>query len=213
MKSIIESLKEYSYPTLPAVLEKISLLDRKKFIPGLYNISAYENKPVQIGHFQTATKPSVVALMAALLNFKEGDRVLEIGLGCGYSAALTLSLIGPTGSLISFERIRLLCSLGQKNLRAFSSTKNYTILYDNGLFAPSKFPDSSFDKIYVTAGIDSVNHFPLDDFIKLLKPSGLLVFPEEDGSLYVYTASQKKKPFLIEKLDGFSFVPLKRGKA
>lgn len=213
INSVREVLAKYHYHSIPNVIEAMSKLDRKNFTPGLNTIHAYDNVPVPIGHFQTCSQPSVVALMAAILDFKPGDSVLEIGLGSGYSAALTLSLISPGGSLISVERIKELCSLGMHNLRKYSFEASYKIMYDNGLYAAKKFPPASFDKIYVTAGIDKAVHFPLNEFIKLLKPNGLLVFPEEHGNLFVYTVSQKGNPFLVEELFGFSFVPIKSGKA
>lgn len=191
----------------------MSKIDRREFTPGLYTIHAYDNQPVPIGNFQTCGQPSVVALMAAMLDFKEGDKVLEIGLGSGYSAAITLSLISPNGNFTSIERIKSLCSLGIHNLKKYFPDSAFKVLYDNGMHAPEKLKPHSFDKIYVTAGIDKATHFPVDKFITLLKPGGLLLFPEEHGSLFLYTISQKGKPFLIEEISGFGFVPIKSGKA
>jgi protein-L-isoaspartate(D-aspartate) O-methyltransferase len=217
MQSLIESVKKYlskySYASIPKVINAISKIDRREFTPGLYTIHAYDDEPVPIGSFQTCSQPSVVALIAAALDFKPGDSVLEIGLGSGYNTALTLSLIHPNGSFTSIERIKSLCSLGVHNLKKIYSESEFKIMYDNGMHAPEKFPEKSFDKIYVTAGIDKAAHFPLDGFIKLLKPSGLLLFPEENGSIFIYTVSQKGKPFLVEEIPGFTFVPIKPGKA
>lgn len=213
IETATKALAKYKYQSIPKVIESLKKFDRREFTPGLYSIHAYDDQPVQIGSFQTCSQPSVVAVMAAVLDFQPGDAVLEIGLGSGYSAALTLSLIQPNGTFTSIERIKSLCSLGQHNLKKYFNLEDFKIMYDNGMHAPEKFPPASFDKIYVTAGIDKAPHFPLDAFISLLKPGGLLVFPEENGSLFVYTVSQKGKPFLVEEIPGFTFVPIKAGKA
>jgi protein-L-isoaspartate(D-aspartate) O-methyltransferase len=216
MGDLCKQIKEKE-PHLAPVLAHLEKIDRRNFLPALYQNKAYEDIPLPIGEFQTTSQPSVIALMASKMNFQPGDLVLEIGLGCGYTTALTHSLIIPEGKVTSIERIRKICILGQHNLKKYSSeaiaNKEISIFHDNGLHASNKFPPESFNNIYVTAGIDKASHFPINEFIKLLKPEGLLLFPESNGSLFLYSKSLKGNPFLVEEIPGFTFVPIKTGKA
>jgi protein-L-isoaspartate O-methyltransferase len=204
-----EYIKDYA-PILQAMEE----INRNDFIPGMYKIASYDDKAIPIGEFQKSEVPSELAKIAYLLELKNGDVLLEVGMGSGYSTALFYKLISPEGKIVTYDRNKKLCGMGQNNLsKIFGEaviTRKISIHYDNAYNLPKKLITESFTKIYISAGID-VNKFPLDDFILLLKPNGLLVFPDTKGNLYVYTRSQRNKPFLMEECKGFTFDELKHG--
>lgn len=214
---LIGKVKKNSLNLPQNILDAMSSIDRAIFIPGMYRISAYRDQAVPIGDLQNCSQPSVVALMAQLLEFKPGDKVLEIGMGSGYSTAVTFKLIQPEGELTTIERIRKMCAFGQHNLKQYFAEDmakgKLKILHENGVAMSKKFQPASFDKIYFTAGVKNIKFFDLDVFIPLLKPQGLILIPEEEGSIFVYTKSQRDKPFLMEERKGFKFVELKSGKA
>lgn len=76
------------------ILRAIEKVDRKNFIPEKFFERAYENHPLPIGLGQTISQPYTVAFMLQELNIKKGDKVLEIGTGSGWNAALISSLVG-----------------------------------------------------------------------------------------------------------------------
>ncbi|MBG7617404.1 MAG: protein-L-isoaspartate O-methyltransferase, partial [Chloroflexi bacterium] len=84
------------------VLEAMAKVPRERFIPLEIRASAYEDMPLSIGHGQTISQPFIVALMTQALELKENDKVLEVGTGSGYQAAI-LSLLA--GKVISVERV------------------------------------------------------------------------------------------------------------
>jgi len=183
---LIEKLKS-KYPNNP-IFELVELVDRKDFIPGLNSIDAYEDRPVSIGEFQNSLSPSIIVEMCELLDLREGQVVLEIGMGSGYMTSCVYRKI-TLGRIITIERIKTLCSLGQQNLKkkyknSFEE-KKIRVFWEDGLTAHTKFPENYFDRIYFTCSID-LHKFNLDGFVKLLKPEGILVFPADKNILYSY---------------------------
>ena len=108
------------------VLKALAKVDRAEFLPVCYfslNCTYYDG-PIPIGYDATCSMPSLVALMADMLDLKKGLNVLEIGTGCGYSAALTTHLIKP-GKLTTVEIVPELAEMGKKNLeKHFGSLEN-----------------------------------------------------------------------------------------
>lgn len=84
------------------VLEALRTVPRHAFVPPGRRESAYEDRPLPIGDGQTISAPHMVGIMAELLEVEAGDRVLEVGTGCGYHAAVTAELVGP-GNVYSVE--------------------------------------------------------------------------------------------------------------
>jgi len=97
------------------VLKALAKVDRAEFLPDVYVDCAYYDAPVFIGYDATCSMPSLVALMADMLELKKGLNVLEIGTDCGYAAALTARLIQP-GKLTTIEIVPELAEMGKKNL-------------------------------------------------------------------------------------------------
>ncbi len=101
----------------PAVAAAIAAVPRDRFVPPEWRQSAHENRPLPIGHGQTISQPFIVALMTELLALQPTDRVLEIGTGCGYQAAVLARLAAHVTSIeivpaLSAQAARTLAALG-----------------------------------------------------------------------------------------------------
>jgi protein-L-isoaspartate(D-aspartate) O-methyltransferase len=140
---------------------------RHEFVPVEVRAYAYVNSPLPIGCNKTISQPFIVALMTDLLDLQPGDRVLEIGTGLGYQAAILSALVQQ---VYSVEIIEELAQQAKKRL-ARQSCGNVQLRLGNGFYGwPEHAP---FDKIIVTAGTDLVPP-PL---LNQLKPSGRMVIP------------------------------------
>jgi len=151
-------------PRVVAAMEKV---ERHRFVPAALTAFAYFNRPLPIGHGQTISQPFIVALMTDLMKIEEGDRVLEIGTGSGYQAAVLAEVAGSVYSIEIIEPLgkqagKLLKSLGYRNVE--------TKVGDGYYGWPEAAP---FDAIIVTA---AASHVP-PPLIKQLKPGGRMVIP------------------------------------
>jgi protein-L-isoaspartate(D-aspartate) O-methyltransferase len=151
----------------PRVLEAMARVPRHQFVPAELRGYAYVNSPLPIGCNKTISQPFIVALMTDLLDLQPSDRVLEIGTGLGYQAAILCAL---TKQVYSVEIIEELASQAKERL-AEQGCKNLALKLGNGFYGwPEHAP---FDKIIVTAGTDLVPA-PL---LQQLKPGGRMVIP------------------------------------
>ncbi len=192
--------------TDPRVLQALAAVPRHMFVdPGLA-AQAYEDAALPIGHHQTISKPSVVARMLELAGAgRELERVLEIGTGCGYQAAV-LSRIAR--DVYSIERIKPLYERAKTNLRPLR-IPNIRLHYGDGrLGMPSAAP---FDAIVIAAAGFDVPQALLEQ----LAIGGRLVAPvaEQDEATQVLTLVERTGPaqWRESRLDRVFFVPLKSG--
>lgn len=153
----------------PAVLRAMRATPRHLFVPDAVKNRAYEDAPLPIGHGQTISQPYIVAYMTELLDLKPSHRVLEIGTGSGYQAAV----LGFLGARVF--TIEIVPELAASATRTLSSQRNITIRHGNGYLG---WPEESpFDRIILTAAPPKI---PLP-LIQQLKPGGKLVAPEGQG--------------------------------
>jgi protein-L-isoaspartate(D-aspartate) O-methyltransferase len=151
-------------PQVVAAMEKV---ERHRFVPFGLSSLAYLNRPLPIGHGQTISQPFIVALMSELMNVRPGDKVLEIGTGSGYQAAI----LGELGaSVYSMEIIEELGTEAGERLRELGYRNVHTRVGDGYYGWPEAAP---FDAIMVTA---AASHVP-PPLIKQLKPGGRMVIP------------------------------------
>lgn len=151
----------------PRVMEAMASVPRHAFVPEKEQNHAYENRPLPIGHGQTISQPYIVAVMTDLLALKPGERVLEIGTGSGYQAAILGQL---TDAVYTIEIIE---PLGRDAKRKFSR-QGYTNIESrigDGYYGWKEF--APFDAIVVTA---AASHVP-PPLIEQLKPGGRMVIP------------------------------------
>lgn len=149
------------------VLAAMARVPRHRFVPPRLEADAYENRPLPIGHGQTISQPFIVALMTELLRVKPGDRVLEIGTGSGYQAAV-LAELGTT--VYTIEIVEPLGIAARDRLMALGYGKVEVRVGDGYHGWEEHAP---FDAIMVTA---AASHVP-PPLVRQLKAGGRMVIP------------------------------------
>ena len=159
--------------TDPAVLRAMERIDRGAFVRGIFAERAYEDTPLPIGCGQTISQPSVVALMTEALEVTPRDKVLEVGTGSGYQAAVLGEIVKD---VYTVEYIEALGQEAKARLAALGYENVHVRIGDGYQGWPEYAP---FNAILVTAGID---HVP-QPLIDQLAPGGRMVIPVglEDG--------------------------------
>jgi protein-L-isoaspartate(D-aspartate) O-methyltransferase len=153
------------------VLDALNAVPRHLFVPDGQQRRAYEDRPLPIGYQQTISAPSIVALMTSLLDVKRGDRILEVGTGSGYQAAVLARLVREVYSIeivkpLGEQARRTLTELGYRNIRLR--------IGDGYEGWPSAAP---FDGIIVTAAPPRIP----EPLLRQLKTGGKLVIPVGAG--------------------------------
>lgn len=161
---------------------------------------AYGDYPLPIGEGQTISQPYVVALMTEALRLKPTDRVLEIGTGSGYQAAV---LAETVKEVYSIEIRKSLAEMASKRLKDLGY-RNVKVKYADGYFGWEEY--APFDAIIITT---AANHIP-PPLIKQLKEGGRLIIPLGSTVYYqMLTLVTKKKGELdVEQMGSVAFVPM-----
>ena len=189
----------------PHVLESMRRTPRHKFVPPTQAAYAYEDHPLPIGHGQTISQPYMVAIMTELVRPQPGHRVLEVGTGSGYQAAVLAPLVAQ---VFTIEILEPLGKAAQERLRALGYANVEVRIGDGYLGWPEKAP---FDGIVVTAGAPEIP-MPL---VEQLKPGGRMVIPVgphwQMQTLKVITkGSRGPRDYRVEDVMPVAFVPLVR---
>jgi len=149
------------------VIDALRKVPRHEFVPDDQRPYAYENRPLPIGYGQTISQPYIVAIMTDLLKPKKTDRVLEIGTGSGYQAAILAELVD---SVYTIEIVEELAAKGAANLKRTGYGEVHTQTGDGYYGWETVAP---FDGIIVTA---VASHIP-PPLIQQLKPGGRMIIP------------------------------------
>ncbi len=173
--------------------------DRTLFVPDEFRLYAYEDRPLPIMKGQTISQPYTVAVMLELLELSEGNRVLDIGSGSGWTTALLADTVGESGYVKGVEIVPELVTFGQQNLDK-AGIKNASILQSEPPILGK--PGERFDRILVSA---SASHMPTELFDQL-KNGGKLVIPIQN-SIWAVTKYEDGTTS-AQELPGFRFVPL-----
>jgi len=155
-RSMVEQQIERRGVTAPSVLSAMGEVPRHLFVPPGYRDKAYEDSPLPIGNGQTISQPYVVALMTQLLDLKPGDRVLEIGTGSGYQAAVLSKLVKDVYTIEILEPLGL---QAQRTLQEIGAKNVHVRIGDGYKGWPEAAP---FDAIIVTAAPERVPQPLLD---------------------------------------------------
>jgi len=190
---MVEEIKERYNLDAPEVISAMLQTPRDKFVAKKYRDIAYEDRPVSIGYNQTMSQPYTVAFMTNLLishgrphfaKAARGKKVLEVGTGSGYQAAILSHLFKK---VYTIEIIRQLADRAQKRLKKLGY-KNVNVRQGSGEWGWEE--EAPFDAIMVTAGIEK--DIP-EALIDQLKEGGVLVVPIGEGSDKVMTKFTKGK--------------------
>ena len=184
-----------------AVLAAIASVPRHKFVPDDRRDDAYADRPLPIGTGQTISAPHMVAIMAELLDLSRGDRVLEIGTGCGYHAAVTAELVGPE-NVYSVEYHSTLADEARETLEA-TGYGGVSVRAGDGKQGWSEH--APYDRTYLTC---AAPEFPAP-VVEQTRDGGVLLAPIGDGQQRLIRA-EKRADGTLEKADhgGVRFVPL-----
>ena len=200
LKSLLDELKKQGIND-KNVLNALEKIPRHLFVPDNLMEEAYENHPLSIGKNQTISQPYTTAFMLQELELKKNDKVLEIGTGSGWSAALTAFMIKP-GIIYSIETIDELSKVAEENIKKIK-LKNIKVFNGDGSKGLKKY--APYNKIVVNAACSKIPKI----LLKQLKDNGILIAPI--GSLYEQEMVKFKKvnsKIIREYLGGFIFVPL-----
>ena len=210
-RKLVENLWREGVIKSRKVKEAMLKVPREKFVPENLRSQAYLDMPLPIGYGQTISAPHMVAMMCELLELEVGHKVLEVGAGCGYHAAVIAEIVAPKGAekpghIYTVEIIDRLAETARRNLEKTSYSSRVTVITGDGSLGLPEY--APYDRILVTAAAPDVPP-PL---IEQLKPGGIIVIPVGEAYAYQVLRVLRKKPNgLIEWKDllGVAFVPLR----
>ena len=185
------------------VLDAMERVDRKNFVNGVFSEKAYEDTPLPIACGQTISQPTVVGLMTQALQVTSRDKVLEVGTGSGYQAAI-LSLLARR--VYTIERHSLLVNNATKVFQKLNISNITTILSDGGHGLKQQAP---FDRIIVTAASDD----PPAPLLSQLKIGGIMIIPvgQSDNMQKLIKIAKTDGGYEYQDLQSVRFVPLVAG--
>lgn len=185
------------------VLHAMEKIDRAAFVRGLFAERAYEDMPLPIACGQTISQPSVVGLMTQALDVQPRHKVLEIGTGSGYQAAILSQLARRVYSIDRFKRLvadaqTVFDALGIANITAMTA---------DGSFGLAE--QAPFDRILLTAAAED----PPGPLLAQLRVGGIMVLPvgQSDTVQSLIRVTRLEKGFDYEELRPVRFVPLIEG--
>jgi len=185
----------------PRVMQAMAEVDREQFVADRYRVEAWANCPLPIGQGQTISQPFIVALMTDLLEPQAGDRVLEIGTGSGYQAAVLSRLVKQ---VYSIERIPELADSAGKRLKELGYSNVQTRCDDGSQGWPEAAP---FDSIIVTAAAEQIPPALLNQ----LKPGGRMAIPVGMAGSHqelLLVTREESDAITTRHILGVAFVPL-----
>jgi len=200
-KHLVLLLKREGRIKTNAVEKAFLEIPRELFVPENVKGYAYADSPLEIGEGQTISAPHMVAIMCEALDIKKGQKILEIGAGSGYHAAIVSKLVGETGHVYSVERIDSLAEQAKNNLESVG-IKNVTVEQGDGSEGLSN--NAPYDRIYVTCASPGIP----EPLVKQLKDAGKLLIPVGNRICRLELIEKKGEQTQSTDLGGCAFVPL-----
>ncbi len=202
MKELIKRLKAEGILRTPRIIQAFEKVNREGFVTPEYLGEASVNEPLPIGYGQTISQPLTVAFMLELLQPEPGNRVLDVGAGSGWTAALLADVVGPEGKVYAVERIPQLKKFCSDNVRRAGYT-NVEVLTSDGSRGLSE--QAPFDRIEVAAAAKEIPPALIDQ----LAVGGKLVIPVgEYVQDVVLVEKLRRGQYRERRFPGFQFVPL-----
>lgn len=181
------------------VIEAMKKVPRHLFVPEDIIEDAYDDRALPIGYGQTISQPYIVALMTELLELKGDEKVLEIGTGSGYQAAILAELVKEVHTI---ERVEALAEEARKKFEKLGYKNIKVYIKDGTEGLPEEAP---FDRIIITAATPKIP----DPLVNQLKEGGIIVAPVgERYSQYMLKAEKKEGKLEEHYLIPVAFVPL-----
>lgn len=206
MERLIEQLVDEGYLKSPEIIDAFKSVRREDFLPDEMRDQASLNIPLPIRFGQTISQPLTVAFMLELLQPKKGDKVLDVGTGSGWQAALIAHIVGPAGKVVGIERVPQLVQFANRNVAKYN-LQNIKIIHGDGTVAEHQ--EAPFDRIIVAAA--AKDGIP-EKLIAQLNNNGRMIIPigEWEQEMVLVTKDVKGN-IKKETFPGFQFVPLVEG--
>ncbi|MEX0934855.1 MAG: protein-L-isoaspartate O-methyltransferase [Candidatus Paceibacterota bacterium] len=188
------------------IQEAFKAIDRRDFVRSDYQIEAYEDYPLPIGEGQTISQPTTIAFMLELLDPQEGDVVLDIGSGSGYTTALLGYMVGKTGKVIGLEIYEDLIDFSRENLEKYNMDWVEVRKSEGGV---PEIEEAPLDRVLVSAGAEEIPQALIDQ----LKAGGVIVLPikdMEDRDTLLRIEKEKTGKLIKKSFPGFRFVPFQQ---
>lgn len=202
-ETLVRRLERQGVLRTPRIIAAMREVPRHVFLPDRLRSSAYYDTPLGIGSGQTISAPHMVAMMLEALDLQPGQKVLEVGGGSGYHAALTAHVVGPEGRVYAVERIPRLVAEARRHVAAAGFADRVEVVQGDG--SQGLPPNAPYDRIFVTCAAPDIPP-PL---VEELTPEGRLLIPVgsrhyQDLLLVTVEEGQPRRTHL----GGCVFVPL-----
>jgi len=198
-ETLIDRLQRNGYLRSDRVIEAMRAIPREQFVPEEQQHRAYTDVPLSLGHGQTISAPHMVAIMTEALQLKPDSRVLEVGTGEGYHAAV-VAHVAREGHVYSIERIPELADKARENLAAVGIDNVSVVVGDGSRGLPEHAP---YDRIYATC---AAPHVP-EALTMQLARGGRLLLPV-GRRMCRLVLIEKNEPMHRSDLGGCAFVPM-----
>lgn len=203
-KDLVAKLVKRGYVKSQPVITAMENVPRHLFLPKEMEKFAYSDTPLNIGKGQTISAPHMIGMMLDLMELKKGHKVLEVGGGSGYHAALLGYLVGGAGHVFSIEIIEELAKRAELNIAAVGLHDRVTIINGDGSRGlPEHAP---FDRITAACGAPSIP----EPLVEQLTDPGIMVLPV-GGDYFQELILVKKENGQIttKRKGGVAFVPMR----
>jgi protein-L-isoaspartate(D-aspartate) O-methyltransferase len=187
---------------LSRAAQAMEAVPRRGFLPRAQRRHDARDHPLPIGHGQTNSQPTTVRQMLELLDVQEGQRVLDVGAGSGWTTALLGWLTGPQGSVTGVERVPDLVAFGAGNLAGAGMPWTSIRAAEAGVLGLPA--DGPYDRILVSAQASALP----DELVTQLAPGGVMVVPVAGRMLRVREGAAAGGGPAIEEHGWYRFVPL-----
>ncbi len=204
---LIDQLIEEGYLKTPRIIQAFRKIKREDFVREEERGAAGLNLPLPIGEGQTISQPLTVAFMLENLGPREGDAVLDVGSGSGWTTALLAEIVGERGAVFGIERLKALKEFGDQNISKYNFLKKGVVKTFEGDGRQGLPEFGPFDRILVSAAVEQVPAPLLDQ----LKITGRLVIPvgkPGQGQEIAVIDRANENEYEEESFPGFLFVPL-----
>lgn len=201
---LVEHLIAVGVLKTPRIIKAFKRVQRRLFVRKDLLMHAYDDVPLPTYHGQTISQPYTVAIMTEALDPKPGEKILEIGSGSGYQAALLGCCVGSKGKVITVELDSYLVEFSRKNIKKAKIKNVKVICWDGKKGYEKKAP---YDKCIITAACPEIPKA----VIKQIKGGGRIVAPVNDffGQRMMVIDKISEKKFKKKDLGSFIFVPLR----
>ncbi len=204
---LIEGLRSRGYLQSKQVERALKVVPREEFVLPENREQAYRDHPLSIAHGQTISAPHMCVIMCEALDLRPGMKILEVGAGSGYHAALTAEIIGVDGEghVYTVEIVENLIEFAKNNLERTGYTDRVTLIHGDG--GKGLEEHAPFDRIFVAAAAPSIP----EPLLKQLAPGGIMLIPIGARGFYQELIMVEKtldNEIIQRKWGGVAFVPL-----